>query len=304
MARARLGARHLLTALVTLWCLTAGAEEDGCSAEAAALLPPLPPQRVFIATPMYGGTAHGSYVLSLLSLTNLLRDSGVEVEYEVVMNESLITRARNALVARFLRSNATHLLFLDADVAFEASDVLAMLALGKEFVGAPYPKKGVNWAAVAEAARRHPDMPAEELDRLVGYYVINFLEGTQRISLDAPVQVRELGTGLLLLQRRVVTELQAAYPERQYKPVEGSDATVAALFDTSIDADGRYVSEDFFFCGLWTSLGGAVWLVPWVRTTHTGSYAFQGDLRAVSARLGSLHGSDAGVAAETRTLRW
>jgi len=298
-------------ALMALCLLRAGAQEAGgetCSSEscAAADPPPAPPCTVFIATPMYGGAAQGAYVLSLVALLGQLRDAGCAARYEIVQHESLVTRARNVLLTACLASDATHCLLLDADVGFEAGDVMRMLRAGLDFAGAAYPKKGVNWANVAAAARQHPEMPAEELERLLGYYVINFLPGTERIGLDQPVEVRELGAGLLLLRRGALEAMVAAHPERRHVAAGGGETL--ALFDTGTEeGSGRYLSEDFFFCALWRALGGRVWLCPWVRTTHTGSYSFQGDLRSIADRVGNLFAGGApagGGEGDVRKLRW
>lgn len=263
-------------------------------------LAPRPPAtpHVFIGTPMYGGLAHAAHMRSVIDLVMLLRDEGVGAEWHYVAHQSLIPVARNMLVGRFLQCTVcTHLLFLDADIGFQAHDILAMLRLDKELVGAPYAKKGINWANVAAAARSDPGGDPRLLADVAGTYVINFPEGTANIKLGEPVEVKELGTGLLLIARSVFDKLAVAYPDRWYVPDEdeagtrGGDAPVRlwAFFDAGVDpATGRYLSEDYFFCALWRALGGRVWMCPWVRTTHTGTFDFQGNLQAVASRLGRL----------------
>ena len=66
-----------------------------------------------------------------------------------IVNESLITRARNYCVDEFMRSDSTHMLFLDADIGFNANDVIAMLAMQSDespydVLAAPYPKKSIH----------------------------------------------------------------------------------------------------------------------------------------------------------------
>jgi len=65
--------------------------------------------KLFIATPMYGGMAHGLYIKSCLDLQAQMNKYGVETKFSFLFNESLITRARNYLVDEFLRSEFTHL---------------------------------------------------------------------------------------------------------------------------------------------------------------------------------------------------
>jgi len=134
--------------------------------------------KIFVATPMYGGMAHGLYVKSCLDLQNVMAKYGVEVKFSFLFNESLITRARNYLVDEFLRNEGfTHLLFIDSDIHFNPQDVIALLALDKDVIGGPYPKKSINWPNIAAAARKHPDLEPKELENLVGEYVFNVVKG-------------------------------------------------------------------------------------------------------------------------------
>ena len=124
--------------------------------------------KVFIATPMYGGMAHGLYIKSSLDLQTTFAKYGIETKFSFLFNESLITRARNYLVDEFLRSGYTHLLFIDSDIHYNPQDVLALLALDKDVIGGPYPKKSINWPNVAAAARNPPEMEPRDLEGLVG----------------------------------------------------------------------------------------------------------------------------------------
>lgn len=106
--------------------------------------------KLFVATPMYGGQCYGLYVKSCLDLQNQMNKYGVETKFSFLFNESLITRARNYLVDEFLRTDFTHLLFIDSDIHYQPQDVIAMLALNKDVIGAPYPKKSQPANAIIE----------------------------------------------------------------------------------------------------------------------------------------------------------
>jgi hypothetical protein len=251
--------------------------------------------KLFVATPMYGGQCHGLYAKSSLDLQNMLNQYGVATKFSFLFNESLITRARNYLVDEFLRSDCSHLLFLDSDIHFNPQDVVALMALDKDVIGAPYPKKSINWANIAHAARTHPQLEPRELENLVGEYVFNVVHGTQQFQVSEPLEVMEIGTGFMMVKREVFSKFKDAYPELQYKPDHVGQAHfdgsryIHAYFDTVIDpVSHRYLSEDYMFCQWWRKIGGQIYLCPWMRTQHIGSYAFTGNMPKVAELTGRL----------------
>lgn len=251
---------------------------------------------VFIATPMYGGNAHGLYVKSALDLQSRLTAVGVQCRFSFLFNESLITRARNYLVDEFLRSGMTHLLFIDSDIEFTADDVLALLILDKDVIGAPYPKKDINWKNVKEAAKKMPESSdPRDLQAVVGDYVFNPVPGTKSFSVSEPVEVMEIGTGYMLIKREVFTKFAEEYPHLKYKPDHIGHVNfdggryIHAYFDTVIDpVTQRYLSEDYMFCQYWRAIGGKVFMCPWMKTSHTGTYTFRGDIPKIAEITGSL----------------
>ena len=258
--------------------------------------------KLFVATPMYGGLAHGMYVKACLDLQGLLSKYGVEVRFSFLFNESLITRARNYLVDEFLRSDCTHMLFIDSDVHYNPQDVIALLALDKDVIGGPYPKKAINWSNVAHAARNHADLNPHELENVVGDYVFNVVKGTQQFSVNEPLEVLEIGTGYMMIKRDVFKKMEEAYPQLRYRPDHVGQANfdgsryIHAYFDTIIDtADSatgggsdRYLSEDYMFCQLWRKIGGTIFLCPWMRTQHIGTYPFTGNMPKIAELTGKL----------------
>ena len=258
--------------------------------------------KLFIATPMYGGMNHGLYMKSCLDLQGLMNKYGVETKFSFLFNESLITRARNYLVDEFLRTDYTHMLFIDSDIHFSPQDVIAMLALDKDVIGGPYPKKSINWGNVADAARKHPEMNPRELETLVGEYVFNVVKGTQSFQVSEPLEVMEIGTGFMMIKREVFSKMEQTYPQLRYKPDHVGQANfdgsryIHAYFDTIIDTkdsatgggSDRYLSEDYMFCQLWRKLGGQIYLCPWMKTQHIGTYAFTGNMPAVAQFTGKL----------------
>jgi len=251
--------------------------------------------KLFVATPMYGGMANGLYVKSSLDLQAVMSRYGVETKFSFLFNESLITRARNYLVDEFLRSECTHLLFIDSDIHYDPRDVIALLALDKDVIGAPYPKKSINWGNIASAARKHPNLDPKELETLVGEYVFNVVKGTSQFQVTEPLEVMEIGTGFMMVKREVFGKYAEAYPEYRYKPDHVGQANfdgsryIHAYFDTVIDPESeRYLSEDYMFCQWWRKIGGQIYLCPWMKTQHIGTYAFSGNMPKVAELTGKL----------------
>lgn len=254
---------------------------------------------------MYGGQCFGIFMKSCLDLQNLCTQYGIAIKFSFIFNESLITRARNYLADEFLhRSDDTHLLFIDSDIGFNPQDVIAMLALDKDIIGAPYPKKSIKWGnikkAVIKAENENRELPDGEMQNIVGDYVFNPVKGTTRFAVTEPLEVMEIGTGFMMIKRGVFEKFMEHYPELKYKPDHVGQANfdgsryIHAFFDTVIDrGEGtgnteRYLSEDYMFCQYWRRIGGSVWLCPWMLTTHNGSYMFQGNMPAIAGLVGEI----------------
>lgn len=258
---------------------------------------------IFVATPMYGGVNHGLYMKACLDLQSLCFQYGISVKFSFLFNESLITRARNYLVDEFLhRSECSHLLFIDSDVNFDPNDVIAMLALDKDVIGGPYPKKAIKWKSIKTAIVKNPNIDTGQLEKLAGDFVFNPVKGTAQFSVTEPLEVLEIGTGFMMVKREVFQKMEESYPMIRYKPDHVGQANfdgsryIHAFFDTVIDSKDsitgggseRYLSEDYMFCQMWRKIGGSIWLCPWMRTTHIGTYHFTGDMPAIANYVGEI----------------
>ena len=253
-------------------------------------------RKIMVATPMYGGMCGGQYTKSSVDLGQQAAKYGIDVGFFYIFNESLITRARNYLVDEFMRSHYTHLMFIDADIGFDASDVLALAALAdpdsdKDIVAAPYPKKTISWEKIKRAVDKGvADDNANNLENYVGDFVFNPAPGTEQIKINEPAEVLEAGTGFMMIQKHVFEKFGEAHPELLYTPdhirTAKFDGThkIHAFFDTVIDPkSNRYLSEDYMFCQWARELGIKVWMCPWMRLKHMGSYIFGGDLASLAS---------------------
>lgn len=254
--------------------------------------------KIFVGTPMYGAQAAGTYTKSCTDLALMAGANGIDVRFYYLFNESLIQRARNYIVDEFLRSDCTHLLFIDADIGFNPRDVLGLMAVQLQdpekysIVTGPYPKKTIAWEKVAKAASAgKADENPFELEKYTADYVFNPVNKQASFNVSEPLEVGEAGTGFMLIPRETLEKFREAYPELNYKPdhvrTDNFDGSreITAFFDCVIDPDTkRYLSEDYFFCKWARKAGMKVWMCPWMQLHHIGSYIFKGSL----AHMGQL----------------
>jgi hypothetical protein len=286
-------------------------------------------RRLFLALPCYGGACAGIYARSLMDLSALCVQWGVSLQVYMLYNESLVTRARAYAADEFMRSQASHFMFIDSDIGFQAQDVLSLLALSdpksdKDVLCGPYPKKCISWEKIIQAVNKGVgEKDPTQLDRFVGDFVFN-PKYNGPMPLSEPMEVLESGTGFMMIQRHVFDRFKAAYPEYSYKPdhirTAAFDGTreIMLYFQAEIDREfadryfnkaieemeknpekaleiakqhhnqwnetnakmsKRYLSEDYWFCQKIQKIGMKVWLCPWMRLQHFGSFTFGGSLR-------------------------
>lgn len=247
--------------------------------------------KLFVATPMYGGQCFGTYTKSILDLSRMCQSYGITAQFSFIFNESLITRARNYLVDEFLRSNFTHLMFIDSDIDFNPMDVIALLAMNKPIIGGPYPKKCIAWENVYDAVRFGlvPNDDRSKLSDFAGDFVFNAVPGTSEIKLNEAVEVLEIGTGFMLVERSVFTKFAETYPQYWYVPDHNRSAAfdgsrkIYQYFQAEIEPErNRYLSEDYWFCQKARKAGLGVWFAPWMQIKHHGTYIYSGNIPAMA----------------------
>jgi hypothetical protein len=253
---------------------------------------PEPRTHLVVGTPCYGGQVTSLYATSLLKLQQACALRG-DMDFSVLMpwGDALITRARQNLVAHFLENTAaTHLLFIDADIAFDPAQVFRFLGFGADVTAGVYPTKRIDWPKV-EAQAKQGRTPLETASLS---YVLEFEDPKRIAARDGFAKVRYAGTGFLMVKRAILVKMIEHYADLRYSrenqaedPLKGSRWR-SALFNCLIDqTTGTYLSEDFSFCRRWTDLGGEIWADLTSRLDHVGTLTFKGD---VSTQFGPLPG--------------
>ena len=231
-----------------------------------------------IGIPCYGGMVSEPTMTSFLRFVLLAQQAGLNWSLDTMVNESLVTRARNNLMAKMMTNTAaTHFMFIDADIRFQPESILQMIACDKEVIGGLYPKKA---------------LPVN--------YVIN-LKPETKIQGDI-FTVDTTGTGFLLFKRQVYEKMIAQFPETKYVDDVGLgkqyEPMMYSIFDCKIDQRGHYLSEDWLFCRRWQDMGGEIWVHSKVLLNHIGHYEFQGDLSKIDVINQAKGGAQAGSGTE------
>jgi hypothetical protein len=240
--------------------------------------------KIFIATPMYGGMCAGFYTQSIIQLLTTCQANGVDAEFSFMFNESLITRARNSLTHTFMKTDCSHLMFIDSDIKFRAEDVIHMIRAEKDIICGIYPKKEINWHSVKAAMDR--GVPFDQLKSHTGSFVVNLVNyvGEVTVPVNQPVEIFNGGTGFMLIKREVFDKLGESVPSYSNDVVDlggkmKQSEPIKEFFTTSIEpGTNRLLSEDYHFCRIWRESGGQVHAAPWCQLAHIGTYTFEGQL--------------------------
>lgn len=217
-----------------------------------------------IALPCYGGQLFESVMISLLKFVIYCGKLGMNFSVDTMVNESLITRGRNNLAAKFMdNAQATHIMWIDSDIGFDPENIFQLLLHDKDIVGGLYPKKTLPIDYVVNVSPEAVD------------------EKGQIKTEDGLIQVSRLGTGFMLIKREVFDKMFLAYPQTKYVGNIGLDKKydkyMFALFDCVISPDTlEYNSEDWTFCDRWRAIGGKAYIDPNIRLDHSGFFRYPG----------------------------
>jgi len=257
--------------------------------------------RLAILTPCYGSQCFVSYVTCLINTMNTLSQFGIPVKVEFCRNDSLVSRARNNLIAKAMHDETvTHMLFIDNDITWSPFDVLKLILADKPLVGGVYPIKHYEWNRVLpgeenknvlnawiekKRASAVNDTISDEdyvQHRMLRYNINHY--GPQMEVRNNLARVKHLATGFMMLKREIIEKMSKGFPSTKYVDDVGflagdENKWAYALFDCGVE-DGHYCSEDWLFCNRWTKMKGEVWIDVSINLTHTGIEDFKGSFLA------------------------
>ena len=239
--------------------------------------------KLFISTPCYDAMMTMQYTMSLLKLNTLLNQYGIEYVIDFVGNESLIPRARNSSLNKFINSDFTHMLFIDSDIEFPAKAVIDLLEIDKDVVCCAYSKKAFNWKRFMYSMQTEIQSKESLESRGLDYNYNAMIDTENKLikSNDGNfIKVKHASTGFMMVKREIVNKLCKKHTELTIKTdnLSKEDNTICGLFCCMIK-DKVYLSEDYSFCERVNDIGGEVWLNITHNLNHIGKYIFRSDIQ-------------------------
>ncbi len=220
------------------------------------------PKKFFIATPFYELKGYSPYIKSLIDslvgLAQYAKETGIEFEFHHVSGDSYVWRARNSLADRFLKSDCSHLVFIDSDESWEPEGLYRLLKADAPIVGAAYPVKN-NWQHFGVVI--HTDE--------------NHIAKTNK---DGLIYAEKVPTGFMKISREVFSKLQLADPENWYwEPDEYGTQSKRYNYFGHILENHIIYGEDISFCKRWQAIGGELFVEPRVTIEHYGTQGWKGN---------------------------
>lgn len=256
--------------------------------------------KLYILTPCFASLCYVNYVHCLMATIELFCRVGIPLKIEFCKNDSLVSRARNNLIARGMTDpDATHFIFIDNDISWDPIDILKLIIADKDLIGGIYPLKNYDWDRLIKDPQNPYNsniiqslIEKKNKSQLSGLvtdsamiqhnllkYNVNYTNQVLEITNNV-AKVKHLPTGFMMIKRRLLTNMMKAFPSTKYvddvsflRPEE--NAMAYALFDCGVE-EGHYFSEDWLFCDRWTKMGGEVFIDVSINLTHTGIEDYRG----------------------------
>jgi hypothetical protein len=233
--------------------------------------------KLFIGMPCYGGQMHCCCTKSILELYDKCNTKGIVCQCDFIYNQSLITTGRNQHADNFLKSEYTHLLFIDSDIEFEADDIIRMLEADKDIIGGIYGRKEILWDKIDKCVKSGKSVESLKYNtsELPLHALETFGENT-KYKINEPLEVKYIATGMMLIKRCVFEKMLEAFPDRYYV-IPANKQKIQCFFHCDIEGE-TYLTEDYYFCHKWRELGGKVYAALWTKTVHYGSMGIYTDM--------------------------
>ena len=258
--------------------------------------------KLYILTPCYGGMCHLNYLCSLMKTIDIFKLYNFPIQIEFCRNDSLISRARNNLVAKaMIDPEMTHILFIDNDITWNPTDIFKLILSDKNLIGGVYPLKNYFWDKIL-STNTNGTTNGNVLDKLLERrknnsilsqlyseeeflkqnllkYNVNYVNSS--VDIDNNIsEVKHIATGFMMIQRVTIQTMMFHYQDTKYIDdvsflSKTENQYAYALFDCRVE-DNHYLSEDWLFCNRWAKIGGKIYMDVIIDLEHTGQEDYKG----------------------------
>jgi hypothetical protein len=234
--------------------------------------------KLSVSTHAFGEIFYTPYVRSLLRLQRALIARKDEMTHSVI-SYAEVSEGRNLLLTNWYdKSDASHILFVDSDMGFEADLILRMIALKKLIVGVVSTRRQIDLKRVTSAAAQGE--PSARAIAKGHDFILRPVQGREPKRIKGFQEFAAVGAGILLIERDCATQMLKKLPmivdkdAKRTSPLAKDLDRLIRAFDPIATADGR-LSEDFAFCHRWHKLcGGEIWANTDSAVTHIGLHRY------------------------------
>jgi hypothetical protein len=234
--------------------------------------------KILVGTPAFGGQITTDYLVSMVTTTRGFIRDNVEFVIYTLTNESLISRGRNTIANAAVEGGYDKLVFIDADIGWQYSDMCLLLNSPRPIVGGTYPLK-----AFPIAMNFNPLMQHMELFETEGPNGKMYRKTMDKMALykekyadtNGEVEVMHVPTGFMSINVAVLKHLKdkvASYTQRDFHT--GKTTIIHEYFPIRIK-NGVLESEDWAFCSIARENGIPVYMNANIITAHTGTHTFK-----------------------------
>ena len=217
------------------------------------------------------------YMFSVLKLSNDAIMKNIPISFDCIYFDSLVARARNAAAAGFLNHpTATHMMFVDTDIAFDSKDVFKLLEKDKEVICGLYPKKVISQEKLNKVI--------EIFGRLPENHEILCTDFASEIKGDSET-IDYAATGFMMIKKTALLKIIDKFPDIKYKNDIGYYKRYGDnfydFFPCSVNqSNKKYESEDYGFSRLWRETGGEIFVEKSCELNHYGWKNYRGNINA------------------------
>lgn len=165
-----------------------------------------------------------------------------------------VDMGRNTILAKFMHTDCTHLLFIDDDMGWEPESVFNLIHQNVEFVAGVGPKK---------------------IDPVTEFCChLNTDELGKPIMKGNLISASDVGGAFVLMKRAAIERMIDKHPDLRCRAV---DMEYGYHFFENSYTPSEFRTEDYNFCKRYIAAGGEILIYPDINFIHTGDKDYQGN---------------------------